>query len=492
MEAPIRSKVFSRSARNDRKRSAKNAPPLRGGREGRWYDERQKTTVVRCFLPLVGASRSEFSHAASRTGRLCHDPRHAGHPGPDANRRGRISSRSNRLSRGERPVRAQGNPRRDGDLRRAGPRPRRAHVREPVLGPARSGLRLPAARGRGRRRYWFQVGEQVVRGVVKKRRRPARNTRRPATRAARPRCWNRSGPTSSRSRWPTSRRTGRSRSTSNTSTRCRSTATATRCGSRWSSVRRYIPGQPLGRPNVGRGWAPDTDEVPDASRITPGHAAARHAQRQRRADHRQARRRHAHPGDPASATNWTSEEKSGTEARDRIEEPDDDRRQGLRRRVSPGRRGHDAGLAGPSRRVGRLLRAGAAAEVEDRDRRTDAPRGDSAAGHERFDERPGHRTIAALRPARARSSSTRRTRSVSSPSATRAQAFNPAGHCPPRRRTSQPASSSSATSTPAAAPQMLPALKTALGDGSGERAGYATWCWSPTPWSATTTRSSAI
>ncbi|QDU59253.1 Vault protein inter-alpha-trypsin [Planctomycetes bacterium Pan216] len=32
---------------------------------------------------------------------------------------------------------------------------------------------------------------------------------------------------------------------------------------------RYIPGQPLGRPSVGRGWAPDTDEVPDASRVTP-------------------------------------------------------------------------------------------------------------------------------------------------------------------------------------------------------------------------------
>ncbi|NQT41025.1 MAG: VWA domain-containing protein, partial [Planctomycetes bacterium] len=32
---------------------------------------------------------------------------------------------------------------------------------------------------------------------------------------------------------------------------------------------RYIPGEPLGRPNVGRGWAPDTDQVPDASRITP-------------------------------------------------------------------------------------------------------------------------------------------------------------------------------------------------------------------------------
>ncbi|WP_182869204.1 VIT domain-containing protein [Rhodopirellula sp. JC639] len=32
---------------------------------------------------------------------------------------------------------------------------------------------------------------------------------------------------------------------------------------------RFIPGQPLSRPNVGRGWATDTDEVPDASRITP-------------------------------------------------------------------------------------------------------------------------------------------------------------------------------------------------------------------------------
>lgn len=32
---------------------------------------------------------------------------------------------------------------------------------------------------------------------------------------------------------------------------------------------RYIPGSPLPRPSVGRGWAPDTDQVPDASRITP-------------------------------------------------------------------------------------------------------------------------------------------------------------------------------------------------------------------------------
>ncbi|MDA8137440.1 MAG: VIT domain-containing protein [Desulfobacteraceae bacterium] len=32
---------------------------------------------------------------------------------------------------------------------------------------------------------------------------------------------------------------------------------------------RYIPGQPVGRANVGRGWANDTDQVPDASRITP-------------------------------------------------------------------------------------------------------------------------------------------------------------------------------------------------------------------------------
>ncbi|EMI18123.1 von Willebrand factor type A domain-containing protein [Rhodopirellula maiorica SM1] len=32
---------------------------------------------------------------------------------------------------------------------------------------------------------------------------------------------------------------------------------------------RYIPGTPLSRPNVGRGWAKDTDQVPDASRITP-------------------------------------------------------------------------------------------------------------------------------------------------------------------------------------------------------------------------------
>ncbi|MBI5551286.1 MAG: VWA domain-containing protein [Desulfobacterales bacterium] len=32
---------------------------------------------------------------------------------------------------------------------------------------------------------------------------------------------------------------------------------------------RYIPGQPVARGNVGRGWANDTDQVPDASKITP-------------------------------------------------------------------------------------------------------------------------------------------------------------------------------------------------------------------------------
>ncbi|MCH7688039.1 MAG: VWA domain-containing protein [Planctomycetes bacterium] len=36
---------------------------------------------------------------------------------------------------------------------------------------------------------------------------------------------------------------------------------------------RYIPGSPLSRPNVGRGWARDTTQVPDASRITPQHMA---------------------------------------------------------------------------------------------------------------------------------------------------------------------------------------------------------------------------
>jgi Ca-activated chloride channel family protein len=36
---------------------------------------------------------------------------------------------------------------------------------------------------------------------------------------------------------------------------------------------RYIPGSPLDRPNVGRGWARDTTQVSDASRITPQHLA---------------------------------------------------------------------------------------------------------------------------------------------------------------------------------------------------------------------------
>ena len=36
---------------------------------------------------------------------------------------------------------------------------------------------------------------------------------------------------------------------------------------------RYIPGSPVTRPNVGRGWARDTTQVPDASRITPQYLA---------------------------------------------------------------------------------------------------------------------------------------------------------------------------------------------------------------------------
>jgi Ca-activated chloride channel homolog len=32
---------------------------------------------------------------------------------------------------------------------------------------------------------------------------------------------------------------------------------------------RYIPGEPVSRPPSGTGWAPDTDQVPDATRITP-------------------------------------------------------------------------------------------------------------------------------------------------------------------------------------------------------------------------------
>src|SRR5262249_32605056 len=32
---------------------------------------------------------------------------------------------------------------------------------------------------------------------------------------------------------------------------------------------RYIPGQAADRPDAGTGWAPDTTQVPDASRVTP-------------------------------------------------------------------------------------------------------------------------------------------------------------------------------------------------------------------------------
>jgi Ca-activated chloride channel family protein len=118
-------------------------------------------------------------------------------------------------------------------------------------------------------RYWFQVGEQVVRGVVKEREQ-------------------------ARQQYERARDEGRkaalleqdradifSQSVANIPPNGTVTVhieyvhpvqiDGDRYVLRFPMVvgPRYIPGQPLSRPSVGRGWAADTDQVPDASRITP-------------------------------------------------------------------------------------------------------------------------------------------------------------------------------------------------------------------------------
>lgn len=118
-------------------------------------------------------------------------------------------------------------------------------------------------------RYWFQVGEEVIRGVVKKRaeaRREYEQARDSGRKAAlleedRPDIFT--------------------QSVANIPSQGQVTVhleyvhpvriDADRYLLRFPMVvgPRYIPGQPLGKPNTGRGWADDTDQVPDASRVTP-------------------------------------------------------------------------------------------------------------------------------------------------------------------------------------------------------------------------------
>lgn len=118
-------------------------------------------------------------------------------------------------------------------------------------------------------RYWFQIGDQVIQGVVKEREEARREYQR-------------------------ARDEGRKASLleqerANVFTQSVANIPAgqtvvvhieyvhpvdidgDRCVFRFPMVvgPRYIPGQPLARPNVGRGWAPDTDQVADASRVTP-------------------------------------------------------------------------------------------------------------------------------------------------------------------------------------------------------------------------------
>ena len=118
-------------------------------------------------------------------------------------------------------------------------------------------------------RYWFQVGEKVVRGVVKKREVARQEYEQAKSEGRKAALLEEERPdifTQSVANIPS-----------------RGTITVHleyvhlveidkgRYLFRFPMVvgPRYIPGQPLARSNVGRGWLPDTDQVPDASRVTP-------------------------------------------------------------------------------------------------------------------------------------------------------------------------------------------------------------------------------
>lgn len=118
-------------------------------------------------------------------------------------------------------------------------------------------------------RYWFQVGEQVVRGVVKKREQAryeyekARDEGRKAAllEQERPDIFTQSvanippgGTVTVHVEYVHPLAIDHD---------CYAFRFPTVVGPR------YIPGQAQGGQNVGRGWAADTDQVPDASRITP-------------------------------------------------------------------------------------------------------------------------------------------------------------------------------------------------------------------------------
>ncbi|MCD4727487.1 MAG: VWA domain-containing protein [Pirellulales bacterium] len=118
-------------------------------------------------------------------------------------------------------------------------------------------------------RYWFQIGEKVVRGVVKKREEARREYEHAKSQGRKAALLEQERPdifTQSVANIPS-----HGTITVHLEYVYPVVIDSGRYVFRFPMVvgPRYIPGQSLARPNVGRGWISDTDQVPDASRVTP-------------------------------------------------------------------------------------------------------------------------------------------------------------------------------------------------------------------------------
>jgi Ca-activated chloride channel homolog len=118
-------------------------------------------------------------------------------------------------------------------------------------------------------RYWFEVGEKVVRGVVKMREEARQEYEQAKSQGRKAALLEQVRPdifTQSVANIPSA-----GTITVHLEYVYPVAIDSGRCMFRFPMVvgPRYIPGEPLAIPNAGRGWLPDTDQVPDASRVTP-------------------------------------------------------------------------------------------------------------------------------------------------------------------------------------------------------------------------------
>ena len=113
-----------------------------------------------------------------------------------------------------------------------------------------------------------------MKGSFRNERKPRKRMNRPSARGNVPVCWSRNDLMCLPRPWRISHRGNRSSWTSNIKIRSGTTRAGFLFGFRWSSGLAISPATPLSvseaRPqDTGVGWADNTDQVPDASRITP-------------------------------------------------------------------------------------------------------------------------------------------------------------------------------------------------------------------------------